>query len=483
MDEAWAKIKTNRMVLIMNIIICSALTVGYLLDLFRGRKTAAFIASILAIMAVQLTVNILVYRKDKASDIFRFFGIAGYLVIYCFAMFSSTSYFTYIYAFPMLVLYVLYYDVAFMKFAGVGFFILNVIKVIFQIYHGNTSSTDVTSYTVQMACVVIFSVGMYFLTNLTMKINNERVEKLLETNNNISKLAQRAEEASEAEAELVRSISEIIPAFVAASKQIADGAQSLAQGTTEQAASIDELSGSISKINGMAEENSQLTSVALDETQESRSLMDTCTEQVSHMLEAMRMIDEKSKVILKTTKVIDDIAFQTNILALNAAVEAAHAGQHGKGFAVVAEEVRNLASKSAAAAKETSALLESSSQGVEEGNRIAEKVSASLQSVVEIAQKNTEHIARVQSLSASQNASITQINIGIDKVAQIIQQISATAEESAASSEEMSAQADYLGKLIDDFQHRNGQQEDRQMRIAPMKNDYSLTSGNGYSKY
>ena len=483
MDEAWAKIRTNRMVLTMNVIICCSLTGGYISDLFRARKTPTFVATIIIIMAVQLIINFIVFRKNNASDAFKFFGIAGYCVIFCFPVFSSTSSFTYVYAFPMLLLYVLYYDIVFIRNAGIGLIILNILKVAYQIYHGYTSSIDISSYIVQLACAVIFSAGMYFLTKLTMKINDERVAKLLETNNNISELAQKADDVSKAEAELLRSIAAIIPAFIAASKQITSGAQALAHGTTDQAASVEELSNSVVTINGMAKENSRLTTVTLDEAQESRRLMDACAEQVSHMLEAMQMIDEKSKIILKTTKVIDDIAFQTNILALNAAVEAAHAGQHGKGFAVVAEEVRTLASKSAAAAKETSDLLESSSQGVEEGNRIAKKVSESLQSVVEIAQTNAEHIAKVQSLSASQSEAITQINSSIDKMSQIIQQISATAEESAASSEEMSVQADYLGTLIDDFQHRNGLQEDTQSHPMLRRAGSDIQSGLAYRKY
>jgi len=483
MDEAWAKIKTNRMVLTMNFIICGAFTAGYISDIARGRKTPLFVTTLVVIMIAQLVMSTVVFRKNRASDAFKFVGIAGYTLVCCFPMFSSTSYFTYVYAFPMLVLYVLYYDVVFIRNAGIGLVILNILKVAYQIYHGFTSSIDVSSYIVQMASAIIFAASMYFLTKLTMKINDERVAKLIETNNNISELAKKADEVSHAEAELLRNIAEIIPAFIAASRQITGGAQALAQGTTDQAASVNDLSNAIVTINGMAKENSHLTSVTLDEAQESRRLMDACAEQVHHMLEAMRMIDEKSKIILRTTKVIDDIAFQTNILALNAAVEAARAGQHGKGFAVVAEEVRNLASKSAAAAKETSNLLESSSQGVEEGNRIAGRVSASLQSVVEIAQANTEHIARVQSLSASQSEAITGINASIDKMAQIIQQISATAQESAASSEEMSVQADYLGNLIDNFRRRDGAPVEAPPHPMLRRTERTLSDDLAYSKY
>jgi len=235
------------------------------------------------------------------------------------------------------------------------------------------------------------------------------------------------------------------------SKQVADGAQSLAQGATEQAASIEELSSSIAEINNMARNNTQSSTEALEEAQQAGQLMGVCIEQMSQMLYAMQRIDEKSKNISKTTKVIDDIAFQTNILALNAAVEAARAGQHGKGFAVVAEEVRNLASKSAEAAKETGDLIESSSQSVEEGGKIVDQASISLQQVAEITQKQAATIAGIQSSSVQQSSAIEQINTGIDQVALVVSQNSATAEESAAVSEEMSSQSALLQELISQF--------------------------------
>ena len=455
MNETWAKIKTNRMIMIMNIVVCGALTAGYFADYLKGRKTIAFVMLFLAVVLVQLCVCAVVYRKNKASDLFKYCCIFGYLLIYCFANFSSDTYFTYLYVFPMLVLYVLYYNVAFMKAAGAAAIALNIAKVIFQISHGHTSDTDITSYTVQMACVVVFVIGLSSLTNVAMKISSEKVDKLLETNKNISDLAEKAEKASKAEVELVKDIEEIIPSFVSESKQIADGAMLLAQGSTEQASAIEELSDSIAKISGMSKENSVLATEASDNMREAGRLMGVCTEQMNQMLDAMRAIDEKSKNILKATKVIDSIAFQTNILALNASVEAARAGQHGKGFAVVAEEVRNLASKSAEAAKETSELLESSSQSVEEGNRIVGIVSESLRSVVEIAQKSAGEIAKVQSISFSQNSALEHINAGIDQVSKVVQQNSATAEESAASSEEMSAQANVLHELVCAFGNRS----------------------------
>ena len=235
------------------------------------------------------------------------------------------------------------------------------------------------------------------------------------------------------------------------SKQIADGAQALASGSTQQTATVEALSASISEINVTAQESHRTATTALNDVQESGKQMDVCTDQMGQMTAAMRTIGEKSKGILSATKLIDDIAFQTNILALNAAVEAARAGQHGKGFAVVAEEVRNLASKSAEAAKETAALLESSYQSVEEGNGIVDKVNDNLQAVAIIAQKSAEGITALQSMAAQQSSAIAQINDGIEQVAQVVQQNSATAEESAATSEEMSGQSHMLEQLVAQF--------------------------------
>lgn len=235
------------------------------------------------------------------------------------------------------------------------------------------------------------------------------------------------------------------------SKQVSDGSQSLSQGTTEQASSIEELTSSITEISTETKQNAQNATQASSLASITQTEAAQGTEKMNQMLVSMKEINESSANISKINKVIDDIAFQTNILALNAAVEAARAGQYGKGFAVVAEEVRNLAAKSAQAANETTALIESSIVKVENGTRIASETANTLTKISESVQKVNLIVGNIASASNDQATAISQIDQGLSQVSIVIQTNSATAEESAASSEELSGQADMLKEVVQKF--------------------------------
>lgn len=230
--------------------------------------------------------------------------------------------------------------------------------------------------------------------------------------------------------------------------QINEAAQVLADGTTRQAASIEELSASINDIANKVQASTQNAEEASKISVLSADKITYQNKEVDNMLLAMDEIKAKSDQIQNIIKAIDDIAFQTNILALNAAIEAARAGEAGKGFAVVADEVRNLAAKSAESAAQTGELINATIEAVNKGTEIANSTATTMKEVTELTDKTNWYIERISEAALDEENSIAQIKIGIDQISGVVQQNSATAEETAASCVTLNEQAAELGDQI-----------------------------------
>ena len=237
----------------------------------------------------------------------------------------------------------------------------------------------------------------------------------------------------------------------AGSKQISESSISLAEGATKQAEAVEELNSNIKLISEQASNNAKNSEKANELALQAKNSANDGSNQMDSMLVAMEEINTASNSISNIIKVIDDIAFQTNILALNAAVEAARAGEHGKGFAVVAEEVRNLAGRSQQAAKETTELIESSVEKVAEGSKIANNTAESLISIVNQIEEISSLIDLSTKSSKEQEKSIEEVTIGIQQIATVTQNNTATSEESAAASQELAMQAEIFYSSVSDF--------------------------------
>lgn len=283
--------------------------------------------------------------------------------------------------------------------------------------------------------------------NLTIEINTE--------------YAQDYKPITIAFRDILNTLNETFAVFQTSAQQVhisaehmSEGSQHLAQGATEQAASIKELEESILQIDQKITENSKDVSTVTSYMNETTNDIAQSDEQMKQMLLAMEDISQWSNEIGKIIKVIDDIAFQTNILALNAAVEAARAGEAGKGFAVVADEVRSLASKSADAAKQTTDMIQSAMDKISNGSDIANLTAKTLADVASRIKKVDKTMNEIDSATEYQSNAIAQIKMSMEEIANVIQNDSATVEESAASSEELSANAMSLKMELDKFKLR-----------------------------
>lgn len=251
--------------------------------------------------------------------------------------------------------------------------------------------------------------------------------------------------------EVIKSINSAADQVAIGSKQIADSGIVLSQGASEQASSIEQLTASLEEISSNTKFNADNSNEANKLAEEVKNSANEGSSHMKEMLQSMDEINAASENIHKIIKVIDEIAFQTNILALNAAVEAARAGQYGKGFAVVAEEVRNLAAKSADAAKETTSLIENSIKKSERGTKIVHETAEAFDKIVKGVIKVDNIVREIASASSEQAAGIEQIKGGIMQVSEVVQQNSTASEESASASEELSSQAELMREQVKKF--------------------------------
>jgi methyl-accepting chemotaxis protein len=255
----------------------------------------------------------------------------------------------------------------------------------------------------------------------------------------------------------VSELSESAQHLATTSQEVSGYSLSLSKSASDQAASLEETSASTEEIHSMTRSNADNSKQAASRMEEASSKVEEANRALTEMVNSMNEISNSSSKISKIIKVIDEIAFQTNILALNAAVEAARAGEAGMGFAVVADEVRNLAQRSAQAAKDTTQLIEESIHSSNNGKHKLDEVARASQSVNELVKAVSALVQEVRLGSEEQERGIEQIAKAVTQMERVTQQVAANAEEGAAAGDELRNHAATVERTVESLQALVGQ--------------------------
>jgi len=250
---------------------------------------------------------------------------------------------------------------------------------------------------------------------------------------------------------LVRGVRNSTDSISVASAEIATGNMDLSSRTEQTASSLQQAAASMMQLTGTVRQTAdsaatanQLASSAAEVAQRGGSV-------VSQVVSTMEDISSSSKRIGDIIGTIDGIAFQTNILALNAAVEAARAGEQGRGFAVVASEVRSLAQRSAEAAREIKTLIGASVEKVDSGSRLVKDAGETMTEIVSSVQRVTDIIGEISAAAQEQRDGIDQINVAVGHLDQMTQQNAALVEEAASAAESLKDQSGRLAQEVTVF--------------------------------
>ncbi|MEW6739363.1 MAG: methyl-accepting chemotaxis protein [Nitrospirota bacterium] len=236
-----------------------------------------------------------------------------------------------------------------------------------------------------------------------------------------------------------------------AADQIAEANQNFSQRITEQAASVEETSSTMEEMSASIRQTADNAREANKLSQAAKTSAESGIKAMGDTINAMDEINKSSSKIANISNVIEEIAFQTNLLALNAAVEAARAGEHGKGFAVVASEIRNLAQRASQSAKEITSLIEDSVDKTGKGVQLAQDLNKKLEEISIGVKKVADLMDEVAASAQEQASGINQVNTSVTQIDQMTQQNAALVEETSASAEELASQAKELMNLISFF--------------------------------
>lgn len=452
--------KVNRIVLMINWVLDIFLIIGYFAEFLKGAKSLTFVLAFIIVVLIPMIPATIIYFKTPDSKRLPLITLIGYCFIYIFAMFTSTRTLVYVYVFPILSAYLLYFDLSMIIASCSVMLIINAARIVWLVIgKGMNSPQLITDYTIQLASVIIFGISFVVTTRMSNRLNNEKLLAIQNEQHSLHDLLGDIAAASGHLSGSSRQLSDINQSVAADMIRISASTQAIAAGMQEITSTTEALKLAScdinAKLNSLTEDAVQGVSKAHEIELKTAKLQSRSAKARANTVEMQSGISDKLKQAIKNADIVKEIslladsiggvATQTNLLALNAAIEAARAGEAGKGFAVVADEVRKLA--------------ESSAQSVTSIQNLTQQVEIAIGDLVENASELLKFIdvnvmkdydAFVQITQDYRNdagifAEITrksaetdqQILQAIEKINNLVEVVVSTMEQSSSSAQEI----------------------------------------------
>lgn len=461
MNNESAVQSTNRVVLIANWALGIFLILGYAVEYLKGGRTLQFFLLFSILLLIPLVICMYMYNKKKEDQRIKYVTLGGFLLIYTFALFTSTRTLVYVYLFPIIAVYILYFDLTLIVSACSIVLVLNIVRILYNAIGLRMNSPElITDYTIQFASVFLYGVSLIIATKLSNRFNQEKLTTIEEEKatqeailNDVLKIAALLDTNSHKVYEIVEELAASTDIVTSAVGEIAQGSSDTSNNIMIQTSLTDEIQSIITTASNLSQnmdkvsdETSQAVSDGIDIVDRLYQNAGVSEENGENAYNAMQDLKEKSKQIQLVTEIISEISEQTNLLSLNASIESARAGEAGRGFAVVADEIRKLASQSKDSVNDIDKIIyelheraDHSVEAVVKMNQVTTEQNKLIMQTKKIFDQTILKMNDVNQNAKSVNDSINQILKSNNQIVDSISNISAVSEQTTANAEEVNA--------------------------------------------